>query len=324
MGSCSKVRVLWLVLVALPSFAADPDLSIGIRLFEQENFAEARAFFDKHNDGKNAQALYYLGRIAVEQREYETAEAHLEKACALSPDTHEYVSWLGKAYGSHGREADMITKGLLAPKIHKAFLRAVELKPDDVDSRMDLVSFYVEAPSFLGGSFEKAREQAAAIEKLNSAAGARAYAQIARAENKPDQAYAALKKGADANPDDIPLAIDAAVSAQELKRWDESFAMLDGVLAEKPDAWLAMFYVGRGAALSGLQLDRGAQALEKFIAQAPKEVQVPRDAAHNRLGQIYEKLKDAAKARENYSAALKINPENKEAAAGLARVGSAG
>jgi cytochrome c-type biogenesis protein CcmH/NrfG len=73
--------------------------------------------------------------------------------------------------------------------------------------------------------------------------------------------------------------------------------------------------------LSGQRLERGAAALEKFLAEAPAENPVPRDAAHNRLGQIYEKLKDPAKARENFAAAVKLNPGNKEAAAGLARVG---
>ena len=321
MTSYARVLFIPVLLLTFVSFAAEPDLSAGIALFEQEKYAEAKAFFEKHNDGKNAQALYYLGRIAVEQDDYETAEAHLEKACALSPDIHEYVSWLGKAYGSHGREADLITKGLLAPKIHKAFARAVELKPDDVESRQDLVSFYIEAPSFLGGSFEKAREQAAAIEKLDGAEGARAYARISRAENKPEDAYAALKKGSAAAPDNVPLAIDAALAAQEVKRWNDSFAILEDVVSRKPDAWLAMFYIGRGAALSGENLERGAQAIEKFLAESPKDDQFPRDAAHNRLGQIYEKQKDNAKAREQYQAALKLNPGNKDAAAGLARVG---
>lgn len=321
MKSYARVLFIPALLLTFTSFAAETDLSAGIALVEQEKYAEAKPFFEKYNDGKNAVALYYLGRIAVEQGEYETAEAHLEKACALSPDTHEYVLWLGKAYGSHGREANMITKGLLAPKIHKAFSRAVELKPDDIDSRRDLVSFYIEAPSFLGGSFEKAKDQAAAIEKLDGAEGARAYARIARAEKKPQEVYAALKKAADANPDDVPLAIDAALAAQEIQRWDESLAILEGVLSRKSDAWVAMFYIGRGAALSGQNLDRGAQAIEKFLAESPKDVQVPRDAAHNRLGQIYEKQKDAAKAREQFQAALKLNPGNKDAAAGLARVG---
>jgi tetratricopeptide (TPR) repeat protein len=321
MFSHARVLNVPAILLTFVTFAAEPDLSAGISLFERENYAEAKAFFEKHNDGKNAQALYYLGRIGVEQEDYETAEAHLEKACALSPDTHEYVLWLGKAYGSHGREANMITKGLLAPKIHKAFARAVELKPDDVDSRQDLVSFYIEAPSFLGGSFEKAREQAAAIDALDSAEGARAFARIARVENKPEDAFAALKKGSEAHPDDVALAIDSALAAQEIKRWDDSFAILEGVVSRKPDAWLAMFYIGRGAAISGENLERGAQAIEKFLAESPKDDQFPRDAAHNRLGQIFEKQNNAAKAREQYQTALKLNPGNKDAAAGLARVG---
>lgn len=315
------MSVLMLATVAM---AAEPDLSKGIALVEQEKYAEARTFFEKYDDGKNAEVLYYLGRIGVEQKRYAAAEAYLEKACELSPNTHAYVAWLGKAYGSHGRESNMVTQGLLAPKIHKAFLRAVELKPDDVDSRDDLVSFYIEAPSFLGGDFTKAKEQAAAMDKLDSAAGARAHARIARAEKKPDEAYAALKKGAAAHPDDIELNIEAAIAAQELKRWDESFGLLEGLVARNVQAWNAWFHIGRAAAISGQKLERGAEALQKFIANQPKDNPIPRDAPHNRLGQIYEKLNDLPKAKEQFSAAVKINPNNKDAAASLARINAGG
>lgn len=323
-----RARVFFLfgliVFVALPVMAAGPDLSAGVALVEQEKWAEAKAFFEKHNDGKNAEVLYYLGRIGVEQKQFEAAEAYLEKACALSPNTHAYVSWLGKAYGSHGRESNLITQGLLAPKIHKAFLRAVELKPDDVESRDDLVSFYIEAPAFLGGDFAKAKEQAAAMQKLDGAAGARAYARIARAEKNPEAAYAVLKKAAAAHPDDEQLTVEASIAAQELKRWDDSFALLEAAIARKADAWGAWYQIGRTSAVSGQKLERGAEALGRFIAEAPKDFPVPRDGAHNRLGQIYEKMSDKAKAKEHYAAAVKLNPNNKDAAAGLSRLSAGG
>jgi len=309
-----------LVLIALmPMSVFAADLSPGIALVDAEKWNEAKAFFAKHNDGKDAEVLYYLGRIAVEQGEYETAEDHLEKAVAMSPDTHAYVLWLGKAYGSHGRDANMITKGLLAPKIHKAFSRAVELKPDDVDSRQDLVSFYLEAPGFLGGSFEKAREQAAEIEKLDGPAGVRAWARIATAEKKPDEAYALFKKGAETYPDDSSLAIQAASMAQQAQRWDEASELLEACVARHPDAWIAWYQFGRIAAVSEKRLERSAEGLQKFLEGAPADVELPRDAAHSRLGQVYEKLGKKDEARTEFQAALKLNPGNEDARAGLAR-----
>jgi tetratricopeptide (TPR) repeat protein len=160
------------------------------------------------------------------------------------------------------------------------------------------------------------------METLDGAMAARAHARIARAEKKPDAAFAALKKGAAAHPDDLELVIEAAFAAQEVKRWDESFALLEGAVARKADAWLAWFQLGRASAVSGQKLERGAEALNKYLAEAPKDMRIPRDAAHNRLGQIYEKMSDKAKAKEQFAAALKINPDNKDAAAGLARVGA--
>jgi len=321
MRARALVLIVPMLMLATAAIAAEPDLSAGVALFEQGKYPEAKAFFEKHNTGKNAEAAYYLGRIAMEQEQFETAETHFENATALSPNMHAYVAWLGRAYGEHGRVSNLLTQRLLAPKIHKAFLRAVELKPDDVESRDDLVSFYIEAPSFLGGDFAKAKDQAKAMEKLDGAMAARAYARIARAEKNPEGAYAALKKGAAADPDDAELNIEAAIAAQELKKWDESFTLLEAVIQRDATAWGGWFHIGRASAISGQKLERGAEALRKFIAEVPKENPIPRDAAHNRLGQIYEKLKDNAKAKEQYAAAVKINPNNKDAAAGLARLG---
>jgi tetratricopeptide (TPR) repeat protein len=314
------MRIGFTALAILISFAANAaDLSAGTALFDQKKYAEANTFFEPLNTGKDPEVLYYLGRIAVEQKQYDAAEGYLLKATQLAPDVHRYVLWLGKAYGSHGREANLFTKGLLAPKIHAAFERAVELKPDDIDSRRDLVSFYLEAPGFLGGSYEKAREQADAIAKLDAIEGARAYARIARTQERQDEAYAILKKASDAHPENVEFAVETAIAAQGIKRWDDSFAILEAAIKRAPEAWGAWYQIGRTAVLSGQKLEHGAEALEKYIAAKPT-LPIPPDAPHNRLGQIYEKLNQPAKARAEYEAALKINAQNKDAAAGLQRV----
>jgi hypothetical protein len=47
--------------------------------------------------------------------------------------------------------------------IKKKFEQAVELNPENFDARMGLLQFYLMAPGIMGGSKDKAREQAGEI-----------------------------------------------------------------------------------------------------------------------------------------------------------------
>jgi hypothetical protein len=53
--------------------------------------------------------------------------------------------------------------------------RAVELDPNHLDARWGLVQYYALAPGYLGGSEEKARQEAEEISKRDAALGKRAF-----------------------------------------------------------------------------------------------------------------------------------------------------
>jgi len=110
--------------------------------------------------------------------------------------------------------------------------------------------------------------------------------------------------------------------AQQMKKWDEARAILETCVGRHPEAWLAWYQIGRIAAVTSEQLEHGADALRNFIQNAPQDSPMPRDAAYQRLGQVYEQQGKKAEAREQFAAALKANPANEEAKAGMARLGA--
>jgi predicted TPR repeat methyltransferase len=80
--------------------------------------------------------------------------------------------------------------------------------------------------------------------------------------------------------------------------------------------------VGRTAAVSGYQLDRGEKCLRTYIAMPMREdLENPSiAAAHFRLGNILEKKGDTPGARSEYETALKIDPKQKLAREALANL----
>jgi tetratricopeptide (TPR) repeat protein len=90
-----------------------------------------------------------------------------------------------------------------------------------------------------------------------------------------------------------------------------AFAQFDDVLRENKNDFLALYQIGRCAALSGEQLERGRAALERCLTLSPPRGDgMPTLAStHHRLGNILEKMGDRAGAQGHYAAAVKMLPD---------------
>jgi Tfp pilus assembly protein PilF len=83
----------------------------------------------------------------------------------------------------------------------------------------------------------------------------------------------------------------------------------------------AHYQIGRAAALSGKQLDRGEQSLKLWMAHPPADAVVAtRSGAHYRLGMVYDKQGKRDLARAEYEQALRINSRNDDARKALEKL----
>ncbi|MFA6455878.1 MAG: tetratricopeptide repeat protein [Bacteroidota bacterium] len=139
--------------------------SAGIRLLNTKKYKEAQSFFEtalKHNS-KDAESQYYLAVALLLQRNLDDAEEAIDEAIELNGNVARYHLARGQILGQQAASANFFSQGLLAPKIKNAFLRASELDPDNIDARLALYNYYVIAPGIMGGSNEKAYDQAMAV-----------------------------------------------------------------------------------------------------------------------------------------------------------------
>jgi tetratricopeptide (TPR) repeat protein len=304
------------------AFGASPKTDEGVRLFDTRRLSECRATLEAaaREDPRDARAAYYLGRALVAQDELEKAVEALERAASLDPASSEIQQWLGRALGFLATRVNVFRQASLAPKVRRAFERAVELDPQNVEARLDLLEYYVQAPGIMGGNREKARAQAAEIARLDRMRGYRAAGRIADKDKRFEAALAEYARAASEFPDRLDPALWAANVHVARKNYGKAFEVLEGFLARNPSNMPACFHVGRIAAISGDRLERGEECLKRYLAYEPKKDEPQQPLAFARLGQIYEKKGDRPAAKRAYENALELDKSLKDAKEGLKRL----
>jgi len=306
------------LMMGLPSSVradAASGLQEGIRLFDQRQYPEARKILEPlaTSGSSGAAAAYYMGRIAMAEEAYEAAASWFEKAVAAEPGSSDHHLWLGRAYGQQAMEASIFRQPGLASKTRVEFEKAVELNPNSINARIDLLQYFLKAPGFMGGGEDKALAQAAEISKRDAVVGHRASAMIHQDGGRIDEAEREYRAAAAVDPNRVEPHYWLGYFLQAAKLYEKAFEPFEQVLRKDPDDRSALYQVGRTAALSGLRLERAEECLKKYLKLAPKEGSPSPAWAHFRLGLVYQKKGARDLARAEYAAAVSLDPSHEEA-----------
>ena len=256
--------------------------------FEQKKYDRVKtvlAAVDKEDPGF-ADAQYYLGRAAYEEKEYSDAADLFKEAIDANDKVADYYHWLGNAYRNRALTSNPLVGAMLAPKIRKAWEAAASLDVKNIDVRVSLIGYYTQAPGIMGGSIDKAKSMADQLVTLNPAIGYREMGEIAMVE----------------------------------KDYEKALVLFGDALKENPDDYSSIYQFGKASALTGINMDRGEECLRKYLLHTPAQGEVSHAGADMRLAQIIEKKGNKAEAKNLYELALKLDASLKEAKEGLERV----
>lgn len=315
-----RQHVVPLALLASASFSVSlsaQTVEQGIQLYNARKYAEARAALLPFGE-RDASAAYYLGRIELDNTDAEKAAEWLERAVSMNSRNAAYYHWLGRAYGTQARRASKFRLPFLAKKIKNAWDTALALDPENLEVREDLITFYVQAPGFLGGGKDKAHEMVVEITRRNPYRGLAAEANLCAATKDMVCAERKLQEMVKSYPDSAAVYSTLARFYTSQKQAGKAFAVLERRLRIKPNELTTLYAVGRTASVSGENLDRGEQALKTYLLSPTPERGPAPAHAHYRLGTIYQKKGATALAREEYRTALQLNPKHLEAQKSLA------
>jgi tetratricopeptide (TPR) repeat protein len=137
---------------------------------------------------------FLLGEIALRQNDPERAIGCFENAVASAPRVSLYYHRLGDAYGRAAQKASIFSAFGFARKCLRAYQRAVELAPDNIDARFSLFMFYRGAPAIIGGGAQKAAAEAAEIERRDPDRGRIAFAALHVAQKQYGDARDAIAR----------------------------------------------------------------------------------------------------------------------------------
>ncbi|MGB1801204.1 MAG: hypothetical protein ACPHLK_10305 [Gammaproteobacteria bacterium] len=114
----------------------------------------------------DTEALYSSGLSHYEKKHYEKAISDLKLAVEKKPDVAKYHHILAVSYGREAEQVNWFKAMDYAKKTLLHLEKANELDPLNLEILDDLMDYYHEAPSFLGGDTKKGDEIQALIEKL--------------------------------------------------------------------------------------------------------------------------------------------------------------
>lgn len=312
------VRVLLLLLISSQTIA-QTNIEKAKKLWEAKNNVEAKKILSAIDDNNKdyAAAQFYLGRISVDEKNFDTASDFFEEAVDANDKVAEYHLWLGNTYATIAQSSNMLKQGMLAPRMKSEWEKAVSIDPSLVDARSSLIHFYLQAPSFMGGSIDKAKEMANEIIKTNPADGHLHLGNIYLKENNPQSAEKEYNEAIKANPSYVSIMGSFFMNQ---KQYEKAFAFYEDALKKNPSDYISIYQIGKASALSGQKLDRGEECLKKYLGYEPKKNEPSHAGANMRLAQVYEKQGKKVVAKKLFESALKADPTLKEAKEGLERL----
>ncbi|MFY7910143.1 MAG: tetratricopeptide repeat protein [Emticicia sp.] len=290
------------------------------KLFNEQKYGELLAHLKESKQSSN-EINYWSARIAINQNKFDEATDLLEKCVETNPKEYKYHFWLGTSYARQATQGNVFQKGLLAPKIRSSFENALALSPNSIDAMKVLVEFYQQAPSMMGGSPEKAKQLATRIKQIDKVLGATTLGNLYVAEKDLQRAEAEFIEAANVEPNNFKVAFQLGNFYIRNTQYSKAISVYEQFLKTNPKSMAATYQIGKIAAISGTNLNKGEICLQSYIRTHKPIGEDPSIAsAMMRLGMVYEKKNEIAEAKKYYESALKLDNSLKEAKEALAKL----
>ena len=300
------------LLAGIPSLVEAQSVQEGIALAGKGQLEEAKKVFEAviKSDEKNAEAHYRLGRIFLTRsfRDEDGAVDQMEQAVEIDQSNADYEYGLGQAYGMKAQNAGVFKQVFLAPKVRKAFEKAVTLDPRHFEARAGLAQYYFQAPGIMGGDREKAWKEADTMIVLDEVRGRAFKARLLEVDKKPEEAEEEYKTLLAHRPESWKAWQTAGVHYLREKRTDDAIRCFERYTRLRPDT-AHSFYLLAWAYLQKKDAEGALGAVKKSFALDPDYA-----PGFNVLAQAYELKGQKKEARESYERMLKgdLNPEQRK------------
>lgn len=209
-----------------PEALAQPSLADARRLYDQTDYRGALNLLQKlpaqigASRELSGRCRYFLG-------DYKSAIDDLQKAVQLEQRSSDHYLWLGRAWGRRAETSVFFMAVKYASETRKNFEKAVELNSGNLEAVNDLLSFYLDAPGFLGGGLAPAMRMTELIRKIDPVEYQCGLAQVSIHQKDFAAAEGQLRKAVELAPRRVNRLVDLAKFLADRGRLRESDAVFD-------------------------------------------------------------------------------------------------
>jgi Flp pilus assembly protein TadD len=267
------------------AWAAGGDLERANKLYNITEFQQSLEVLQAVPN-KDAAVYELMGRNYYGQGDFRRATETLEKAAVLAPGSSDVYLWLARAYGRRAETSSIITAPGLANKARQFFEKSAQLNPANLEAQTDLFEYYLEAPGFLGGGFDKAAATASQIARISPSEGYWAQARLAEKRKEFGSAEAHLRRALEIAPQQVGRLIDLARLLSRRGRYQEadvSLAMAEQIAPNSPRLMFAkadLYIKGKR------NLDVARELLKRYLNSTLTPDDPPRADAEKLLKQV--------------------------------------
>jgi tetratricopeptide (TPR) repeat protein len=259
------------------------DLTKAEDLYQHTDYQGSLALLDHSTE--DAATNFLIGRDYFMEGELKKASEFLQKATQEEPNDSDYMDWLGRVYGKRAETSSFLSAPGFASKARQAFERSVELDPKNSDALSDLFDYYLDAPGFMGGGYEKAMAVADKIAAIDPPEGFYEKAKLAQKRKEYSAAELHLRQAVAAAPHEVGHLVTLARFLANQGRNQESdqvFQQAEKVNPNAPRVWFA-----RADVLVKQQrdLDEARALLQQYIHASVTPDDPPKEQAVRLLKQ---------------------------------------
>jgi tetratricopeptide (TPR) repeat protein len=209
-------------------------------LYSKTDYRASLELLDKSSRDAAVQNL--IGRNYFMMGDFKKAVDFFSAAEAVDPSSSNYALWLGRGWGRRAETSNSLLAPAYASKARQWFEKAVQLNNRNQEALSDLFDYYLEAPGFLGGGFDKAERLASQIASVDPAEGFFARARLAEHQREYGSAESQLRHAIELTPLRVGRVLDlAAFLAKEgrVQESDDQFKRAEKMAPNTPKVWYA-------------------------------------------------------------------------------------
>ena len=242
----------------------NPDLSRAEQLYQKTEYGRAVEALQAL-DRKDAAGYALLGKACFMEGQYKHAVANLEKAVGEDSLNSEYYDWLGRAYGRLAEGSSFLSALGYAKKTVRAFERAAELDPSNLEALSDVFEYYLEAPGMVGGGLDKAENIARRLAGLNEAEYHWARARLAERRKDFEAAEREFRAAWEAAPNEVGRTLDLAIFLSSRGGYGESEALFRAAEERNPNSPKVRYARAAAYIQSKRKLDQAEALLVSYL-----------------------------------------------------------